>query len=144
MAAIRRFAPLAFLFVATATAASTQSPHQPGDAGLQIELNRTEARDNACQLVFVTQNGTQTGLDQLVLEVVLFDSAGGVAALTLLDFQELPAGRMRVRSFDMPGLQCDALGRLLVNATADCAPQGAPGCGALAVSSRVDGIEVLQ
>lgn len=140
MAFSRRFAPIAFFLAATTFAASAQAD----DAPLRIELNRVEARDNACQLVFVAQNDSAEGLDQLVLEMVLFDRAGGVAALTLLDFQELPAGRMRVRSFDMPGLECEGLGRVLVNATATCAPQGAPGCDGFGLSSRIDEIEVLQ
>lgn len=160
MAAIRRLAPIALLFAAatfvapvaaqsptqteTQTQTQAQTQTQTDAEKIVIELNRVEPGENACQLVFVSQNDTATGLDQLMLEVVLFDRSGGVAALTLLDFQDLPAGRMRVRSFDMPGLQCDGLGRLLVNATAACAPQGAAGCDALALSSRVDEIEVLQ
>jgi len=136
MAVLRRFAPVVFLLSASAA--------QADDPSLRIELNRLEARDNACQLVFVAQNDSAQGLDQLVLEMVLFDRAGGVAALTLLDFQDLPAGRMRVRSFDMPGLECDGLGRVLVNATASCAPQGAPGCAGFELASRIDAIEVLQ
>ncbi|MCC5971182.1 MAG: hypothetical protein JJU15_14660 [Pararhodobacter sp.] len=136
MAVLRRFAPIVFLLSA-ATA-------QAGEGALRIELNRADARENACQLVFVAQNDSAEGLDQLVLETVLFDRSGGVVALTLLDFQDLPAGRMRVRSFDMPGLDCDALGRVLVNATASCAPQGALACTALDLASRMDGIEVLQ
>jgi len=139
MAVLRRFAPIAFLLAATFAGSA-----QADEPALRIELNRADPRDTACQLVFVAQNGTEQGLDQLVLEMVLFDRAGGVAALTLLDFQDLPAGRMRVRSFDMPGLECDGLGRVLVNATASCAPLGAPGCAALELASRVDGIEVLQ
>lgn len=141
MAFSRWFAPFASFFLAATTFAASA---QADDAPLRIELNRVEARDNACQLVFVAQNDSAEGLDQLVLEMVLFDRAGGVAALTLLDFQELPAGRMRVRSFDMPGLECEGLGRVLVNATATCAPQGAPGCDGFGLSSRIDEIEVLQ
>lgn len=140
MAFSRRFAPVACLLAATTIFTAAHADDTP----LRIELNRAEARDNACQLVFVTQNDSAEGLDQLVLEMVLFDRAGGVAALTLLDFQDLPAGRMRVRSFDMPGLECEGLGRVLVNATAACAPQGAPGCDGFGLSSRIDGIEVLQ
>lgn len=111
---------------------------------LSIELNSAEGRDNGCQLVFVMQDGTGAGLEQLVLEVVLFDRTGGVSALSLLDFQDLPADGTRVRSFNMPGLECGTLGRLLVNAVAACAPQGATGCEALKLSSRIDTIEVLQ
>lgn len=142
---LRRFAPIVLCLAAAGTATVGAQAQETGAEGaLRIELNRTEARDNACQLVFVAQNDSAGGLDQLVLEMVLFDRSGGVAALTLLDFQELPAGRMRVRSFDMAGLACDNLGRVLVNATASCMPQDAPGCTGFELASRLDGIEVLQ
>lgn len=142
MAITRRLAPVALLLGAAMFFIPGQG--QGETPRLSVELNRIEARDTACQLVFVTQDATGAGLEQLVLEVVLFDRAGGVAALSLLDFQDVPAGGLRVRSFDMPGLECGAIGRLLVNATATCAPQGAPGCDALALSSRIEAIEVLQ
>lgn len=139
---LRRFAPVVLFAIAAGAVASGAAAQEEG--ALRIELNRVEARENACQLVFVARNDSVRGLDQLVLEVVLFDRTGGVAALTLLDFQDLPAARMRVRSFDMAGLECDTLGRVLVNATAACAPQGAPGCTGFEMASRLDAIEVLQ
>lgn len=142
MAITRRLAPVALLLGAAMFFIPGQGLGET--PRLSVELNRIEARDTACQLVFVTQDTTGAGLEQLVLEVVLFDRGGGVSALSLLDFQDVPAGGMRVRSFDMPGLECGAIGRLLVNATAACAPQGAPGCDALALSSRIETIEVLQ
>ncbi|KPQ06499.1 MAG: small soluble extracytoplasmic protein [Rhodobacteraceae bacterium HLUCCA12] len=142
MAVLRRLAPIAFAIATTAAASAAFA--QEGADGVQIELNRADQRDDACQLVFVARNDGAAGLDQLALEMVLFDRDGGVAKLTLLDFQALPAGRTRVRSFDMQGLDCASLGRVLVNATATCEPQDAPGCTDMTLESRLDEIEVLQ
>ncbi|WP_417588886.1 hypothetical protein [Pararhodobacter oceanensis] len=112
---------------------------------VRLELNALHPRDGACQLVFVAQNDAETDLSRLVLESVLFDRSGGVAALTLLDLQDLPAGHMRVRSFEINGLACDGLGRVLINGVNDCAPADAEGCTeALAITSRLDAVEVLQ
>ena len=108
-----------------------------------LDLNALHPRDGACQLVLVAQN-PGPALERLVLEAVLFDTSGGVAALTLLDLQDLPEGRTRVRSFEIGGLSCEGLGRLLVNGIADCEPATAPGCTSAPVLTSRVAIEVLQ
>ncbi len=111
---------------------------------VRLDLNALNPRDGACQLVFVAQNDSGADVTGLVLEAVLFDTDGRVAAMTLLDMLDLPTGRMRVRSFEIGGLACGDLGRLLINGISECAPVGAPGCTQpLAVTSRA-GVEVLQ
>jgi hypothetical protein len=112
--------------------------------GLSLDLNATHPRDGACQLVFVGQNGTGADIAQLVLETVLFDPEGRVAAMTLLDLQDLPAGRLRVRSFEIGGLDCDGIGRLLINGISTCLPAETPGCAAELSATTSTGIEVLQ
>jgi len=139
MAALIRRLPLALTMATTLAAAATAAQADP----VRLELNALHPRDGACQMVFVTQNDTGTDLTRLVLEAVLFDTDSRVAAMTLLDLQDLPAGRIRVRSFEIAGLACDNLSRLLINGVSDCAPAG-PGCAEpLAVDSRVP-VEVIQ
>jgi len=43
-----------------------------------------------------------------------------VAKLTLLDFQDLPAGRLRVRQFQFAGLACSEISRVLINGADTC------------------------
>lgn len=113
-------------------------------APIGIELNALETQERACRLIFVAENETGSDLGSLVLEAVLFDREGRVAALTLLDFRDLPAGRTRVRPFDMAGIDCDALARVLINEVAACEAEAPVDCSAaLAVGSRVD-VELLQ
>ena len=137
--------PLLTALLAAPALASDTTAHR--DAGaIGIELNALEAQDGACRLIFVAENDAGADIAALVLEAVLFDAEGRVAALTLLDFRDLPAGRMRVRSFDMPGLECGALERLLINDVAACdwATEATQDCAAaLSVRSRVD-VELLQ
>ena len=112
------------------------------EAALTIELNALEPQENACRMIFVAENAAGADLDALVLEAVLFDRGGRVAALTLLDFRELPAGRLRVRSFDIAGIDCAAIERVLINDIARC--EGAVDCAAaLEMRSRLE-IELLQ
>lgn len=128
-----RYLPLALSLAAGAAEADP----------VRLELNALHPRDGACQMVFVAQNEGPGDLEQLVLEAVLFDTAGQVAALTLLDLQDLPAARMRVRSFEIAGLACDSLSRLLINGVNACAPEGEACAAPLALESRVP-VEVLQ
>lgn len=105
----------------------------------RIELNRADPVEGACRLIFVAENPGAETIAALSIEAVLFDRDGRVALLTLLDLGELPAGRMRVRSFDLAGQDCGGLSRLLINA-AQCQPAAA--CADGPVWSSVTGIEV--
>ena len=134
---MRLLPALAVLLAPWASPLGAETPGAP----LRIELNAVEAQDGVCRLIFVAEN-SGSDLDALVIEAVLFDTAGRVAALTLLDFRDLPAGRMRVRSFDMAGLDCAALDRLLINDIATCDPT--EGCArGIETATRTD-IELLQ
>ncbi len=135
---------LALLTCLAAPVAATEASDAPGT--IAIDLNTLEPQNGACRLIFVAENATETDLSALVLEAVLFDTEGRVAALTLLDFEGIPASRLRVRPFDLPGLDCDALDRLLINdvATCDWATDGPQDCrAALDLRSRA-GIELLR
>lgn len=112
---------------------------------LALELNTTDDTGGACRLSFLAENALGADLAALVLEVVVLNAQGQVDRLTLLDFQDLPQGRKRVRQFDLPDLPCDRVGQLLINAASTCTAAGlAPtACmQGLVVTSRVAGTEV--
>ena len=82
----------------------------------------------------------------MVYEVVLFDGAGAVSQLTLLDFEDLPASRPRVRQFAFPGKACSDISRILINGAETCTGEGL-GDGActdtLDLKSRVETTELI-
>lgn len=86
---------------------------------VSIELSQAQPSGDACLMSFVAQNRHGSDIAQAVYEVVLFDAAGQVAELTLLDFQDLPAGRPRVRQFQFAHA-CDQIGSVLFNGAATC------------------------
>ncbi|APG49072.1 hypothetical protein [Phaeobacter porticola] len=94
-------------------------------AALSIELSAAQADGHSCLLSFVAQNGHQMDVAQAVFETVLFDAAGQVSQLTLLDFQDLPAGRLRVRQFQFP-MSCSDISRVLINGAETCQGEGLP------------------
>jgi hypothetical protein len=125
----------AILAVTLATPAVAEAPAP----ALGLELNTVSEAEGACRLTFLAENALGGDLDALVIEAVLFTTQGSVDRLTLFDFGALPAGRPRVRQFDLGGLSCDALGQVLVHGATECAGTGlAPGAciDALRLSTR--------
>lgn len=133
---LSRFLMATTLCIAAQTAMAEEAPSTVAD----IELNALEQVDAACRMTFTAKSAAP--LDSIVVETVLFDTAGAVALLTLFDFGALPAEKMRVRQFDLAGTQCSRLGKVLFNGIESCA---GPACAspALSVGSRLDAVEVL-
>lgn len=94
-------------------------------SGISIELSAAEDIGAACKLSFVVTNGYPQDIEQVVYETVLFNALGQVARLTLLDFQDLPAGRLRVRQFQFPHA-CADISRVLINGAETCGAQALP------------------
>jgi len=134
---------LALLIAATAaTAAGTeQSAADP----IEIELNRLEPGKDACRPYLVFRNRGDAALAAFTLELVLFDGVlfdgeGFIKQQFTLDAAPLPAGKTSVKLFEIPGVDCAAIGRILLNQVTACAgADGAlPDCMArIQASSRV-------
>ncbi|KPQ16970.1 MAG: hypothetical protein HLUCCO18_06050 [Rhodobacteraceae bacterium HLUCCO18] len=129
-----RLSPILFSCLMAASPALAESDAAPR---LSLELNRLDALDGACRLTFMAENTLGADLEALALETVLIATDGQVERLTLFEFGTLPNGVPRVRQFDVPGLACEGLGRVLINGVSEC--NGAEACGAaLSLSSRTD------
>jgi hypothetical protein len=111
---------------------------QEAAPAVSLELSRADASGGACTLSFVAQNAHASDISSAVYETVLFDAEGRVAKLTLLDFQDLPSGRMRVRQFHFADLPCSGISRILINGASTCEGDGLPpaACGAPSLASR--------
>lgn len=124
---------------AMACAGIAQAQSAPVGA-LSIELNAVDTLGESCRLTFLLNNGFDHDVDPLIAETVLISDQGQVVLLTLFDFGKLPAGRARVRQFQVPDTSCDRLGQVLVNGIDTCRVGGADkgDCDArLDLSSRV-------
>jgi hypothetical protein len=120
------------------------APRAEAGAQLSLRLDQVTQVQEQCQLVFVLESGFDTGIDDLRAETVLLSPENRVLRLTLLDFQSLPSNALRVRSFNLPDLDCAQIGRVLINALSSCAPLDADRCSdALVVRSDTE-IEMLK
>lgn len=116
----------AALWAGQARAAEDAAGEGASSSGLHIELNRvTDNGGGGCRLTFVVRNATGGEVPQPRFEFVLFDSDGLVDRLTTFDFGALPPEKTSVRQFDLAGVACGKLGRILVNGPAQCGEGGA-------------------
>lgn len=136
---------LTVLLIGVAPSSALTQSVESASPQLFLELNTVQNVDGACRLTFLAQNDTGTEIDQAVFETVIFDTSGGVVSLSLFDFRDLPAARARVRQFDLPGMACDSVGRVLINGANTCVVAGANSgvCqDALSLDSRLN-VELL-
>jgi hypothetical protein len=91
---------------------------------LHLELNAMQPSDKGCRLTFLVKNGLAADLEKAAYEIVLFDKDGQVSRLVVLDFQDLPEGKTKVRQFDFTGTECGHIGRILVNDSTACKGAG--------------------
>ena len=87
---------------------------------LSVELNALAPSQKGCMMTFVARNGMKAPLEKLSLELAMFNQKDVVDRITVLDFRELPVNKVRVRQFDMPGVTCDGITRIIVNDTPAC------------------------
>ena len=91
---------------------------------LSLELNAAQPSDKGCRLTFVVNNGLGADLPKAAFEIALFNEAGVVDRLTVLDFKDLPAGKTKVTRFDLAGSDCAKVSRVLINSATECAGNG--------------------
>lgn len=94
------------------------------EAALRLGLDSLAPAGSACRVTLVAENALGGDIAKVAYEFVFFDKDGRVELLTVLDLKDLPAGRMRVRQFDLPGLDCADVSRVLVNDSKACEGPG--------------------
>ncbi len=118
-----RLLPLALLAAFhPGAAALAQDAGVPGN--LSIEMNDLAPSEKGCKLTFVAGNALPQSLSKVSFEFVLFDGKGLVERMAVLDFRDLPAGKTKVRQFDLSGTKCEAVKSLLINDAPVCEGEG--------------------
>ncbi|MBZ9921057.1 MULTISPECIES: hypothetical protein [unclassified Mesorhizobium] len=91
---------------------------------LVLELNGAQPSEKGCRLTFVVTNNLGADLSRAAFEIALFNDAGVVDRLTVLDFKDLPAGKTKVTRFDLAGTNCAKVSRVLINSATECVGTG--------------------
>jgi hypothetical protein len=114
-------AAMAFAVIAATSAEAGERPAKPA---LALELNAAQPSEKGCRLTFVVTNNLGGELSKAAFEMAMFNEAGVVDRLTVLDFKDLPAGKTKVARFDLGGADCTKISRLLINTATACAGAG--------------------
>ena len=95
---------------------------------LNVELNALAPSQKGCMMTFVAENDLATPINKISFELAFFNDKNAVDRVTVLDFRDLPVGKKRVRQFDMPGVKCESVSRIIVNDTPVCDGPAAGAC----------------
>ena len=114
----RIFAAATALLCLVPSLALSQGP------GLTLELNRLQPQPEACRTYLLFGNELEVGFTELVLDFVFFDSDGIIARRSLVNAAPLPADKTVVKIFDVAGIDCARLGKVLLNAVQSCETDG--------------------
>ena len=87
---------------------------------LGIELNKLEEVTGACRAYLVFENGTDSAFAALKLDLVMFGPNGVIAKRLAVDGAPVPAGKTVVKLFDIQGLGCADVARILINDVMSC------------------------
>ncbi|WP_275784259.1 hypothetical protein [Pararhizobium gei] len=124
---LTRLALFAVLSAGTGLLSGAAMAQEATAGNLSIEMNDLSPSAKGCKLTFVAGNGLGQSITKASFEFVLFDAKGLVERMAVLDFRDLPAGKTKVRQFDLPGTQCEAVKSLLINDAPVCEGEGLAG-----------------
>ena len=110
------------LSAAAVTGAAAEEAGVP--KGLEVELNALAGSQKGCLFTFLAANHFAQSLSKVSFEFVIFNDKSTVERLALLDFRDLPAGKSKVRQFDVPGIKCETVKNLLINDAPVCEGEG--------------------
>ena len=114
------------------------------DPTLGVELNKLEQTGAACRSYMVLSNRTEVTLDQLSLDLVVFDTDGVIDRRLAVELGPVAAGRTRVKVFDMAGLDCGRVARVLLNDVLTCRPDSIDAATTCDAALRVSGRGALD
>ena len=116
LSAARPAALAAALCLSLAPALSAQE-----NAQFNLDLNAiAETETGDCRLTYVASNQSDNALERASYQIALFDGDGVVTQLLVLEFGQLVSGKTKILQFDLAGISCDAISRIVVNEAAAC------------------------
>lgn len=120
--------------------------HGAPSEGVEVELNKLEQNDGSCRLYMLFKNGEARAFESLKLDLVAFDRQSIVAQRLALESGPLPADKTLLKAFELSGVQCAELSRLLLNGVLACETSAGEAADCLRLvrpSSRTD-VDFIQ
>jgi len=96
------------------------SPGAVAQDGLRVELNKLEPLESACRAYLLFENRLDTQFNSLKLDLVMFNPDGVINKRLAVEGGPLPAGKTSVKLFDIQGVTCESVDRVLLNGVLAC------------------------
>jgi len=125
-----------------AALAGTGSGPARAEGGIGLELNKLETVGKGCRVYMVFANRTSRAITSYKPDLVFFDSDGVIAERLVVEGGPLPAGKTRVKLFDVQALACTSVGRVLLNDLRAC--DGAEACLAATDTTSRAGVAFIK
>jgi hypothetical protein len=97
-----------------------------GDATLTLELNKLEPRDKGCRAYMVINNPSESKFQTLKFDLIFFKPDGVIDRRLAIDVSPIYPNKKSVKTFDLEGIACDAIGTILLNEVMDCRSDSGP------------------
>lgn len=127
-------------------AAASLSPAAHAEQAISVELNKLEPLERGCRVYMVFKNATGAALTSYKPDLVFFDKNGVIADRLVVEGAPLPAGKTKVKLFDVVSLACPDIARVLLNDVRACdgAGQQPADCLAMTNTSSLGTIEFIK
>ena len=106
-----------FLIALTLLLGATAVRAEPA---VSVDLNKLEARENACRAYFVLENGTASRFTGFTLDLYIFDPEGVIQKRLVVDTAPLTPDKTRIRPVDIREMRCEQVAKIVVNDVIDC------------------------
>lgn len=95
------------------------------EATLRVELNKLEPVEADCRAYLLFENRTSVDFRSMKLDLVMFNAEGVINKRLAVQGGPLSPGKTSVKLFDIEGVGCEAVGRVLLNGVLECSdPEG--------------------
>jgi hypothetical protein len=114
------------------------------DDKILLELNTIENAENRCRLNFVIENRSESALDTLKLDLVVFGHEGAIMRRLIADLAPIRSMKTMVRAF-LVDVDCPQIDAILVNDVTACMPGNPNAClDRIDLSSRVKEVRLYK
>lgn len=110
----------AFVLLVWAPVSQGAEESSSGAVGLRVELNKLEPLESACRAYLLFENRTSGEFSSLKLDLVMFNPEGIINRRLAVEGGPLPAGKTSVKLFDIQGVACSSVSRVLLNGVLTC------------------------
>ncbi len=117
---ILRSAAVGAFAAAAVPGPAAAAPAGEGVSAIRVELNKLEEIKGGCRAYLLLENRSGRAYRSFKLDLVMFDTAGIVVRRLAVEGAPLPEEKTSLRVFDVPGLPCSGIGRILVNDVLSC------------------------